>query len=225
MKRIGRIEKELKLHRLLTIFFFVESGAGKTVTTKIVLNYFAMLSKRIHEEESRNRRESNYSPACSPMKNNSGRRLLSPMTRSDELPDNDEDQICIEQQVLQSNPILEAFGNARTLRNDNSSRFGKYIDIQFTSRGKLSGAKIETYLLEKVRLIHPGKGERNYHVFYQFLASATKEERREYMIQNMGCQDFRLLSQTDTYGRRDGVKDGDMHQDMLDAMVSRSGGP
>lgn len=135
-------------------------------------------------------------------------------------PDNDEDQICIEQQVLQSNPILEAFGNARTLRNDNSSRFGKYIDIQFTSQGKLSGAKIETYLLEKVRLIHPGKGERNYHVFYQFLASATNEERREYMIQNMGLQDFRLLSQTETYGRRDGVKDGAMHHEMLDAMVS-----
>jgi len=196
-----------------------ESGAGKTVTTKIVLNYFAMLSKRIQEEESRKRRESNYSPACSPMKNNSGRRQLSPMMTSCP-PDNDEDQVCIEQQVLQSNPILEAFGNARTLRNDNSSRFGKYIDIQFTSQGKLSGAKIETYLLEKVRLIHPGKGERNYHVFYQFLASATKEERREYMIQNMGLQDFRLLSQTETYARRDGVKDGTMHHEMLDAMIT-----
>ena len=63
--------------------------------------------------------------------------------------------VSIEQQVLQSNPILESFGNARTIRNDNSSRFGKYIDIRFTTTGKLSGASIETYLLEKVRLIRP----------------------------------------------------------------------
>ena len=89
--------------------------------------------------------------------------------------DGEEELVCIEQQVLQSNPILEAFGNARTLRNDNSSRFGKYIDIRFTNKGKLSGASIETYLLEKVCLIHPSEGERNYHVFYQFLSRASPE--------------------------------------------------
>lgn len=123
---------------------------------------------------------------------------------------------------------MEAFGNARTLRNDNSSRFGKYIDIQFTNKGKLSGAKIETYLLEKVRLIHPSEGERNYHVFYQFLACATAEEKRAYLLDGrgssmgrmMGVEDFHLLSQTGTYDRRDGVEDGEMHEEMLDAMVS-----
>ena len=69
--------------------------------------------------------------------------------------------------VMQSNPILEAFGNARTLRNDNSSRFGKFIELGFSRSGSLLGAKIQTYLLEKVRLGFHASGERNYHIFYQ----------------------------------------------------------
>lgn len=168
-----------------------ESGAGKTVTTKIVLNYFAMLSKKRAEQGS---------PGRSPRKIQ-------------------DDDVSIEQQVLQSNPILESFGNARTIRNDNSSRFGKYIDIKFTKSGKLSGASIETYLLEKVRLIHPGAGERNYHVFYQFLSSATRTERNEFYIEDLSFDDFRLLRESGTYDRRDGVSDETNHQEMLDAMV------
>jgi myosin V len=166
-----------------------ESGAGKTVTTKIVLNYFAMLSKKLSQDETN-----------------------SPTTDGDS-------NVSIEQQVLQSNPILEAFGNARTIRNDNSSRFGKYIDICFAKDGKLVGASIETYLLEKVRLIHPGPGERNYHVFYQFLKAATARERQDFFLSNKTCRDFRLLSDTGTYERRDEVRDEEMHLDMLDAMV------
>jgi myosin-5 len=151
------------------------------------------------------------------------RETFSPVSSPKHLPTSpaaERKEVCIEQQVLQSNPILEAFGNARTLRNDNSSRFGKYIDIRFTNKGKLSGAKIETYLLEKVRLIHPSEGERNYHVFYQFLAQAMKEEKREFMMEGMGVRDFKLLSETGTFDRRDGVKDGEMHVEMLEAMVS-----
>lgn len=171
-----------------------ESGAGKTVTTKIVLNYFAMLSRKRAEEEG----------------------LRSP--KVDNLTELED--VSIEQQVLQSNPILESFGNARTIRNDNSSRFGKYIDVTFSGMGKVSGASIETYLLEKVRLIHPGTGERNYHVFYQFLASATDLEREEFLIGDLTEQDFTLLSQSGTFTRRDGVNDEDMHQEMLDAMIT-----
>jgi myosin-5 len=163
-----------------------ESGAGKTVTTKIVLNYFAMLSKRC--------------VSSSPNKFQ-------------------ENGVSIEQQVLQSNPILESFGNARTIRNDNSSRFGKYIDIRFTRSGRLSGALIETYLLEKVRLIHPGPGERNYHVFYQFLKSATPAQRRDFLLGKKHYADFKLLSVSGTFDRRDGVSDEENHQEMLDAMV------
>lgn len=192
-----------------------ESGAGKTVTTKIVLNYFAMLSKKIADDELLQRSSSKHSDGLSKRFSPRANALYSPSSFDDE-----DDQVCIEQQVLQSNPILEAFGNARTLRNDNSSRFGKFIDIQFTSKGKLSGAKIETYLLEKVRLIHPSVGERNYHIFYQFLAGASGQEYSMYDLEGMGMDDFHLLNQTGTYDRRDGVMDGEMHADMLDAMVS-----
>ncbi|SCP05468.1 myosin C, putative [Plasmodium ovale] len=88
----------------------------------------------------------------------------------------------IESQVLESNPLLEAFGNARTLRNDNSSRFGKYIELQFCIdkkgyvKGKLCGAKIRTYLLEKVRVCDQQEGERNYHIFYQLCRAAEITE-------------------------------------------------
>ena len=85
--------------------------------------------------------------------------------------------------VLQSNPILEAFGNARTLRNDNSSRFGKFIELSFNKRGHLIGGLIRTYLLEKVRLPKQQRGERNFHIFYQLAGGATAEERERWGVE------------------------------------------
>ena len=83
----------------------------------------------------------------------------------------------------------------------------------------MAGANIETYLLEKVRLIHPGANERNYHVFYQFLSDITERERRDFFLEDYELEDFRLLSQSGEFGRRDGVSDKESHREMLNAMV------
>ncbi|KAI5720031.1 hypothetical protein M8J77_000833 [Diaphorina citri] len=80
----------------------------------------------------------------------------------------------LEDQVVQTNPVLEAFGNAKTVRNDNSSRFGKFIRIHFGPSGKLAGADIETYLLEKARVISQQALERSYHIFYQMMSGSVK---------------------------------------------------
>ncbi|KAL9706066.1 hypothetical protein quinque_009584 [Culex quinquefasciatus] len=86
----------------------------------------------------------------------------------------EEKKISLEDQVVQTNPVLEAYGNAKTVRNDNSSRFGKFIRIHFTASGKLGGADIETYLLEKARVISQQTLERSYHIFYQMMSGSVK---------------------------------------------------
>ena len=97
--------------------------------------------------------------------------------------------------VLQSNPILEAFGNARTLRNDNSSRFGKYIELKFNVKGGLIGGSMKTYLLEKVRLCSQQVGERNYHIFYQLAAGASAEERKRWGLDDTPITAFKYVNQ------------------------------
>ncbi|KAG9345315.1 hypothetical protein JZ751_009861 [Albula glossodonta] len=99
--------------------------------------------------------------------------------------------------ILQSNPLLEAFGNAKTVRNNNSSRFGKYFEIQFSRGGEPDGGKISNFLLEKSRVVSQNHGERNFHIYYQLLEGATKEQR-----ENLGITtpDYYLyLNQSGTY--------------------------
>ena len=146
-----------------------ESGAGKTETTKIVMQYLAGLA------------------------GGTG----------------------IEDRVLQTNPILEGFGNAKTLRNNNSSRFGKLIQIYFNGR-HIAGALIKTYLLEKSRVVLQGQGERSYHVFYQLVAGASAEERKELRLPD-DPEDFRYLGQSGCT-TISGVDDAEEFHDMKKAM-------
>ncbi|CAM9224876.1 unnamed protein product [Chrysoparadoxa australica] len=129
----------------------------------------------------------------------------------------DDSTVSIEHQVLQSNPILEAFGNARTVRNDNSSRFGKFIEIDFDKDGKLIGAAIRTFLLEKIRLVHQSEQERNFHIFYLMLAGCAEEERERWHL-NPDPRVYNYINQSQCYHRRDGVKDSDLWGELTHAM-------
>ncbi|CAK4647561.1 hypothetical protein LEN26_013176 [Aphanomyces euteiches] len=109
----------------------------------------------------------------------------------------------IRSRVLESNPILEAFGNARTNRNNNSSRFGKFIRLGFDPAGSLLGASILTYLLERVRLVSQAPGERNYHIFYELLSSP--EDARAYGLGSV--ESYNYVNKSGCFVRLDGVDD------------------
>ncbi|KAG0503503.1 hypothetical protein HPP92_003575 [Vanilla planifolia] len=109
----------------------------------------------------------------------------------------------VEQQVLESNPVLEAFGNAKTVRNNNSSRFGKFVEIQFDKNGRISGAAIRTYLLERSRVCQINTPERNYHCFY-LLCAAPQEEKDKYKLESP--ESFHYLNQSKCF-ELDGVDD------------------
>ncbi|CAA7394841.1 unnamed protein product [Spirodela intermedia] len=102
----------------------------------------------------------------------------------------------VEQQVLESNPVLEAFGNAKTVKNNNSSRFGKFVEIQFDRHGKISGAAVRTYLLERSRVCQVSDPERNYHCFYM-LCNAPPEDVKRFKVGDP--RQFRYLNQTNCY--------------------------
>ncbi|XP_062706924.1 myosin heavy chain, muscle isoform X14 [Aedes albopictus] len=108
-----------------------------------------------------------------------------------------EKKASLEDQVVQTNPVLEAYGNAKTVRNDNSSRFGKFIRIHFTGSGKLAGADIETYLLEKARVISQQSLERSYHIFYQMMSGSVKGLKEMCMLSN-NIHDYHIVSQGKT---------------------------
>ncbi|KAG7988678.1 hypothetical protein I3843_03G199800 [Carya illinoinensis] len=120
----------------------------------------------------------------------------------------------VEQQVLESNPVLEAFGNAKTVRNNNSSRFGKFVEIQFDKSGRISGAAVRTYLLERSRVCQISNPERNYHCFY-LLCAAPPEDREKYKLGNP--KSFHYLNQSTCF-ELDGVDDGEEYHATRRAM-------
>uniref|UniRef100_M4D4M2 Uncharacterized protein n=1 Tax=Brassica campestris TaxID=3711 RepID=M4D4M2_BRACM len=149
-----------------------ESGAGKTETTKLIMQYLTFVGGRAAVDD-----------------------------RS------------VEQQVLESNPLLEAFGNAKTVRNDNSSRFGKFVEIQFDANGRISGAAIRTYLLERSRVVRITDPERNYHCFYQLCASGNDADK--YKLSNP--RQFHYLNQSKTY-ELEGVSNAEEYKNTRRAM-------
>lgn len=104
----------------------------------------------------------------------------------------------MEQQILQSNPVLEAFGNAKTLRNNNSSRFGKWMEVKFEAGGRIIAAQITNYLLEKSRVTNSAMGERAYHVFYQLLAGLDTESKGKLSLGT--ASDYTYLNQVSACG-------------------------
>ncbi|XP_038606698.1 myosin-1 [Tachyglossus aculeatus] len=137
-----------------------ESGAGKTVNTKRVIQYFATIA----------------------------------VTGEKKKEETGKIQGTLEDQIISANPLLEAFGNAKTVRNDNSSRFGKFIRIHFGTTGKLASADIETYLLEKSRVTFQLKAERSYHIFYQIMSN-KKPELIDMLLITTNPYDYAFVSQ------------------------------
>uniref|UniRef100_A0A4W3JZZ0 Myosin-7B n=1 Tax=Callorhinchus milii TaxID=7868 RepID=A0A4W3JZZ0_CALMI len=139
-----------------------ESGAGKTVNTKRVIQYFAIVAAL-----------------------GEGGGKKGPATKTGGT---------LEDQIIEANPAMEAFGNAKTLRNDNSSRFGKFIRIHFGPTGKLASSDIDIYLLEKSRVVFQQPGERSYHIYYQIL-SGKKPELFDMLLVSKNPFDYHVCSQ------------------------------
>lgn len=146
-----------------------ESGAGKTENTKKVIQYLAAIAAE----------HAALSGATSPLNPQHNTKSLSisfkPGHKANTLSQSSAKSPALgllERQILQANPILEAFGNAQTQRNNNSSRFGKFVRISFTRDSTIAGANIDWYLLEKSRVTARHEAERSFHVFYQLLEGA-----------------------------------------------------
>jgi len=159
-----------------------ESGAGKTETMKLVLQYLAEVSGRASKGK-----------------------------------EDGQEGESLEQQILKANPVMEAFGNAKTLRNNNSSRFGKWTEISFNRQGAIIGGRIINYLLEKSRLSFQAEGERNYHIFYQLLAGAEAHPELKTKYDLKEADEYRYMNQSGVT-TVDGINDEKEYEELSTAM-------
>ncbi|XP_073237058.1 unconventional myosin-X-like isoform X2 [Porites lutea] len=121
----------------------------------------------------------------------------------------------VEDAIIQSSPIMEAFGNAKTVYNNNSSRFGKFINLKFNSKGRMDGGSIQDFLLEKNRVVRQNPGERNYHIFYSLLAGASEDQRNLFLLN--APEKYHYLKQSGCYGDPS-INDKEDFNNVLNAM-------
>ncbi|XP_016327955.1 unconventional myosin-X-like [Sinocyclocheilus anshuiensis] len=169
-----------KRHDSQCVLISGESGAGKTESTKLLLQFLSVMSQ-----------------------NSAGTPPTEKTTR-------------VEQAIVQSSPIMEAFGNAKTVYNNNSSRFGKFIQLHFSQSGNIQGGCIVDYLLEKNRVVRQNPGERNYHIFYALLAGASKGQKETYFLED-SPELFHYLSQSGCVKDRS-LDDKQLFDDVMEAL-------
>ncbi|OII71993.1 myosin, partial [Cryptosporidium ubiquitum] len=182
----------LKDNRSQSIIISGESGAGKTETSKHVLKYLSYVSNRQRMRNGTN------------MNNKFGGLFLS----------------TIENCLLSSNPLLEVFGNSRTIRNCNSSRFGKYMKLGFDDDGRIVNASINTYLLAKSRVVHLPNNERNYHIFYHILNEINEKQKSKWGLKSETSPlEFNYLKTVDLKGARQKIDTDSIRSENLKEIV------
>ncbi|XP_061906286.1 myosin-11-like isoform X2 [Entelurus aequoreus] len=171
-----------------------ESGAGKTENTKKVIQYLALVAS-----------------------SHKGKKDANPASQQQQPQQQQAGSLAygeLEKQLLQANPIMEAFGNAKTIKNDNSSRFGKFIKLNFDVTGFLVGANIDTYLLEKSRCIRQGNTERAFHIFYYMVSGAKDKIREELLLEDYSSYRFLVAGHVEVSG----LQDDEIFDETLEAM-------
>ncbi|XP_059948729.1 unconventional myosin-X isoform X2 [Mesoplodon densirostris] len=168
-----------KRHDNQCILISGESGAGKTESTKLILQFLSAISQQSLDLSSK------------------------------------EKTSCVEQAILESSPIMEAFGNAKTVYNNNSSRFGKFVQLNICQKGNIQGGRIVDYLLEKNRVVRQNPGERNYHIFYALLAGLEHEKKEEFYLSVP--ENYHYLNQSGCVGDKT-ISDQESFRDVIMAM-------
>ncbi|XP_054894337.1 unconventional myosin-X isoform X2 [Poeciliopsis prolifica] len=169
-----------KRHDSQCVLISGESGAGKTESTKLLLQFLSVMSQNS---------------------------IAAPQS---------ERTTHVEQAIVQSSPIMEAFGNAKTVYNNNSSRFGKFIQLHFSECGNIHGGCVIDYLLEKNRVVRQNPGERNYHIFYALLAGASKEDKSLYFLEDP-ADSFHYLSQSGCLKDKS-LNDKELYNSVMEAL-------